>query len=243
MIPAIRWQFSFGSPRTSLVIQDPAGVLQSRVELLRIVGFSFSFSLGFSFSSSLGFSFSFSSVSVSVSVSVAVSARFQFQFQFRLQFQFQFRFQFQFQFQFSFSFSFGCSFSFRFSFCFSSVQFSFQCQFQFEFSFSFSFSFSLVQFRCLVFSWAPLGGEWGEGRCVVEIFYISVSLDTHTSRHHWGVIVPLGARHVSRPSRHRSIGPGVTTLGSIVLDDCQWAESGKCGPILMMMPDTCFPRD
>ena len=74
----------------------------------------------------------------------------------------------------------------------------------------------------------------------MEIFYISVSLDTHTSRHHWGVIVPLGARHVSRPSRHRSIGPGVTTLGSIVLDDCQWAESGKCGPILMMMPDTCF---
>ena len=60
------------------VIQDPAGVLQSRVELLRIVGFSFSFSLGFSFSSSLGFSFSFSSVSVSVSVSVAVSAQFQF---------------------------------------------------------------------------------------------------------------------------------------------------------------------
>ena len=64
------------------VIQDPAGVLQSRVELLRIVGFSFSFSLGFSFSSSLGFSFSFSSVSVSVSVSVAVSAQFQFLFQF-----------------------------------------------------------------------------------------------------------------------------------------------------------------
>ena len=86
-------------------------------------------------------------------------------------------------------------------------------------------------------------GSGGEGRCVVEIFYISVSLDTHTSRHHWGVIVPLGARHVSRPSRHRSIGPGVTTLGSIVLDDCQWAESGKCGPILMMMPDTCFPRE
>ena len=50
----------------------------------------------------------------------------------------------------------------------------------------------------------------------MEIFYISVSLDTHTSRHHWGVIVPLGARHVSRPSRHRYIGPGVTTLGSIV---------------------------
>ena len=165
------------------------------------------------------------SVSVSVSVQVSVSVPVYVSVSVSVQFQCQFQFQFRLQFQLSFSF------------CFSSVQFSFQCQFQFE------FSFSLVQFRFLVFSWAPLGGSGGEGRCVVEIFYISVSLDTHTSRHHWGVIVPLGARHVSRPSRHRSIGPGVTTLGSIVLDDCQWAESGKCGPILMMMPDTCFPRD
>ena len=76
--------FFFGAQVGVPVIQDPAGVLQSRVELLRIVGFSFS--LGFSFSSSLGFSFSFSSVSVSVSVSVAVSAQFQFLFQFSLVF-------------------------------------------------------------------------------------------------------------------------------------------------------------
>ena len=60
--------FFFGAQVGVPVIQDPAGVLQSRVELLRIVGFSFSFSfsLGFSFSSSLGFSFSFSVSSVSV---------------------------------------------------------------------------------------------------------------------------------------------------------------------------------
>ena len=166
---------------------------------------------------------------------------FQFQFQFRFQCQFQFRFQFQFQFSFSvsFSFSFGCSFS--------SVSVSVSVQFSLVFSVSFSLSSVSVsvQFRLgfLYFLGRPWGGSGGEGRCVVEIFYISVSIDTHTSRHHWGVIVPLGARHVSRPSRHRSIGPGVTTLGSIVLDDCQWAESGKCGPILMMMPDTCFPRD
>ena len=100
-----------------------------------------------------------------------------------------------------------------------------------------------VSLGFLHFLGRPWVGSGGDRRCVAEIFYISASLNTHASRHHWGVIVPLGACDVSRPSRHRSIGPGVTTLGSIVLDDCQWAESGKCGPILMMMPDTCFPRD